>query len=157
MTERATTSVSIRQLRPGDEGVLEMLATSDPDFDLEGRGSTLLPLEPDAARSFLSNPAVQFWTALDGDDVVGFLYCIVLPLRSGEARELLLYEIGVRKSARRRGAGRALLDCMERWMMQNDVGEVWVCADNPAAVQFYRGFGFDAPGDQPVYMTRRPY
>jgi ribosomal protein S18 acetylase RimI-like enzyme len=157
MTERATMSVSIRQLCPGDESVLEMLATSDPDFDLDGRGSSLLPLEPDAARGFLSNPAVQFWTALDGDEVVGFLYCIVLPLRSGEGRELLLYEIGVRKSARRRGAGRALLDSMERWMMDNDVGEVWVCADNPAAVQFYRGFGFEAPGDQPVYMTRRPY
>lgn len=157
MTERATMSVSIKQLRPGDEAVLELLATRDPEFDLEGRGNVLLPLEPDAARTFLSNPAVQFWTAHDADDVVGFLYCIVLPLRSGEGRELLLYEIGVRQSARRRGAGRALLDRMEQWMLSNDVGEVWVCADNPAAVEFYRGFGFDAPGDQPVYMTRRPF
>lgn len=157
MTERITISVSIKQLRPGDEAVLELLATRDPEFDLEGRGNSLLPLEPDAARSFLSDPAVQFWTAHDADDVVGFLYCIVLPLRSGEGRELLLYEIGVRKSARRRGAGRALLDTMEQWMLNNDVGEVWVCADNPAAVEFYRGFGFDAPGDQPVYMTRRPF
>jgi ribosomal protein S18 acetylase RimI-like enzyme len=150
-------SVSIKQLCPGDEAILELLATSDADFDLDGRGSSLLPLEPDAARSFLSNRAVQFWTAHDGADVVGFLYCILLPLRSGEGRELLLYEIGVRKSARRRGAGRAMLDCMEAWMLSNDVGEVWVCADNPAAVEFYRGFGFDAPVDQPVYMTRRPF
>jgi ribosomal protein S18 acetylase RimI-like enzyme len=150
-------SVSIKQLCPGDEAILELLATSDPDFDLDGRGSSLLPLEPDAARSFLSNGAVQFWTAHVGDEVVGFLYCILLPLRSAEGRELLLYEIGVRKSARRRGAGRALLDRMEAWMLSNDVGEVWVCADNPAAVEFYRGFGFDAPGDQPVYMTRRPF
>lgn len=150
-------SVSIKQLCPGDEAILELLATSDADFDLDGRGGSLLPLEPDAARSFLSNGAVQFWTAHDGADVVGFLYCILLPLRSGEGRELLLYEIGVRKSARRRGAGRALLDCMEAWMLSNDVGEVWVCADNPAAVEFYRGFGFDAPRDQPVYMTRRPF
>lgn len=149
--------VTIRQLRPGDEPVLALLATSDADFDLEGRGVSLLPLAPEAAREFLSNPAVQFWTAHDGDEVVGFLYCIVLPLRSGDGRELLLYEIGVRKAARRKGAGRALLRCMEAWMLSNDVGEVWVCADNPAAVEFYRGFGFDAPVGQPVYMTRRPY
>jgi len=150
-------SLSIKQLCPGDEAILALLATSDPDFDLDGRGSSLLPLEPDAARSFLSNGAVQFWTAHVGDEVVGFLYCILLPLRSAEGRELLLYEIGVRKSARRQGAGRAMLDCMEAWMLNNDVGEVWVCADNPAAVEFYRGFGFDAPGEQPVYMTRRPF
>lgn len=150
-------SVSIKRLCPGDEAILELLATSDPDFDLDGRGSSLLPLEPDAARSFLSNGAVQFWTAHVGDEVVGFLYCILLPLRSAEGRELLLYEIGVRKSARRQGAGRAMLDCMEAWMLNNDVGEVWVCADNPAAVEFYRGFGFDAPAEQPMYMTRRPF
>jgi hypothetical protein len=32
---------------------------------------------------------------------------------------------------------------------------VWVCADNVAAVNFYRACAFDAPGEQPVYMTRR--
>lgn len=150
-------SPSIRRLGPGDEAILAFLATSDAEFDLEGRGSSLVPLEAQAARDFLSNPAVQFWTAHDGENLVGFLYCILLPLRSGDGRELLLYEIGVKKSARRRGAGRSLLDCMEAWMLNNDVGEVWVCADNPAAVEFYRGFGFDTPADQPVYMTRRPF
>jgi ribosomal protein S18 acetylase RimI-like enzyme len=150
-------TVSIKRLGPGDESILDLLATRDAEFDLEGRGGSLVPLELVAAQRFLANPAVLFWTATEDGEVVGFLYCMPLLLRSGEGQELLLYEIGVRKAARRRGVGRALLDHMEAWMRSNEVGEVWVCADNPAAVQFYRGWGFDAADAQPVYMTRRPY
>jgi ribosomal protein S18 acetylase RimI-like enzyme len=43
---------------------------------------------------------------------------------------------------------------MEAWMRANGVEEVWVCADNEAAVEFYRGCGFSAGIEQPVYMTR---
>ena len=50
---------------------------------------------------------------------------------------------------RRRGVGRMLLDHMEGWMRTNGVGEVWVCADNPAAVEFYRARDFKAPEASP--------
>jgi hypothetical protein len=43
---------------------------------------------------------------------------------------------------------------MESWMKTNDVPEVWVCADNQGAVDFYRGCGFEAGEPEPVYMTR---
>jgi GNAT superfamily N-acetyltransferase len=146
--------VSIRRLGPGDEAILEFLATHDADFDLEGRGEPLLPLDAAKARRYLANPAVLHWLAVEDDQITGFLYCIHLPLRSGEGQELLLYEIGVRSEWRRRGVGRALLDRMETWMRSNGVSEVWALADNEVAVQFYRGCGFAAEQPQPVYMTR---
>ncbi|MDB4915227.1 MAG: GCN5-related N-acetyltransferase [Gemmatimonadetes bacterium] len=146
--------MSVKRLGPGDEPILVSLATNDAAFDLDGRGGSLVPLDDDAGRRFLANPAVLFWTASDDDKVVGFLYCVVVPLRSGDGREVLLYEIGVRNDFRRHGAGRALLTEMEAWMRANDVGEVWVLADNPVAVEFYRDCGFTTDGQQPTYMTR---
>lgn len=147
---------TIKRLGPGDESLLDLLAREDPDFDLEGRGSPLQPLEPAVAHRYLANPAVFHWIAIEEEVVTGFLYCILLPLRTGEGQELLLYEIGVRRSWRRRGTGRALLAHMEDWMRTNRVGEVWVCADNEVAVEFYRGCGFAVEDSQPVYLTHRP-
>ncbi len=94
------------------------------------------------------------WVAAGGDLVVGDLYCINLPLRSGDGSELLLYEIGVRTLWRRRGVGRSLIDEMEQWMEANSVSEVWVLADNAGAVDFYRACGFSTDSSMAVYMTR---
>jgi GNAT superfamily N-acetyltransferase len=154
MCDKDSVSVSIRRLGPGDEPMLELLAIDDADFDLDGRGAPLRPLDPVAARAYLANPAVLHWVAAEGDRVIGHLYCILLPLRSGPGRELLLYEIGVRSSRRRRGTGRALLAHIEGWMRANGIGEVWVLADNQIAVEFYRGCHFSAEEAQPVYMIR---
>ncbi len=145
---------TICRLGPGDEPTLALLAIDDADFDSAGRGE---PLEPRlaAAAAYLANPAVLTGVAVEiGDDVTGFLYCVVVPLRSGAGRELLLYEIGVRTAWRRRGIGRALLAQMEAWMGAQGIEEVWVLADNPIAIEFYRGCAFAAADDQPTYMTR---
>ena len=114
-------SVSIKRLGPGDEATLDLLAKDDADFDLEGRGAPLPPLRLGMARAYLANPGVLHWVASEDGAVVGFLYCAYILLRSDPGHELLLYEIGVRKAARRSGVGRALLDHMEGWMKQNDV------------------------------------
>jgi len=149
-------AISIRRLGPGDERILELLAEQDADFDLAERGAPLRPLEAAAAARYLANPAVVYWVAVDEDDVVvGVLGCVLVPLRAGDGQELLLYEIGVRSSARRRGVGRALIARMESWMQEHGVAEVWVLADNPEAVEFYRACGFAPEDPQPVYMTRR--
>lgn len=145
---------SIRRLGPGDEAVLELLATEDADFDLDGRSEALRPLEPAAARRYLANPAVLHWVAVEDGSVTGFLYCLLVPLRSGAGQELLLYEIGVRRAFRRRGTGRALLAHLEGWMRAGGVDVVWVLADNESAVEFYRGCGFTSEDPQPVYLTR---
>jgi ribosomal protein S18 acetylase RimI-like enzyme len=147
-------TVSIRRLGPGDEATLELLAREDADFDLDGRSASLPPLKPGLAQRYLANPAVLHWVATEQGQVTGFLYCCHLFLRSDPGQELLLYEVGVRSAWRRRGVGRALLDHMESWMKSNEVSVVWVCADNPIAVDFYRGCGFASEEEQPVYMTR---
>src|SRR5258706_6678044 len=97
-------TVSIKRLGRADERILELMAVEDADFDLDARGAPLQPLEPAAAHRYLENPAVLHWVAVEEDQIIGFLYCIHLPLRSGEGHELLLYEIGVRSAWRRRGA-----------------------------------------------------
>lgn len=148
-------SLSYKLLGPNDAPLLEHLALNDAEFDLDGRGEPLEPLSPAAAQRFLADPAVLFWVARDGDEIAGFLYCLLVPLRSSDEQELLLYEIGVRSAWRRKRVGRLLLDHMEGWMRTNGVGEVWVCADNPAAVAFYRACEFNAPDEQPTYMTHR--
>ena len=147
-------SVAIKRLGPGDEATLDLLAREDADFDLEGRSRALPPLKPLMAQRYLANPGVLHWVAVQDGVVSGFLYCAHLLLRSAPGQELLLYEIGVRKSYRRQGVGRALLDHMARWMQSNDVPVVWVCADNRVAVDFYRSCGFASEQPQPVYMTR---
>jgi len=147
-------SVAIKRLGPGDEATLELLSREDADFDLEERSKALPALKPSMATRYLANPAVLHWVASQDGVVTGFLYCVHLLLRSHPGHELLLYEIGVRKAYRRRGVGRALLDHMERWMQKSEVSEVWVCADNRVAVDFYRGCGFASEEPQPVYLTR---
>ena len=148
-------TLAIRRLDPGDEAILELLARDEPDFDVDRRATPVAPLAAAAARSYLENPAVLHWVALDGAAIVGDLVCLLLPLRAGEGQELLLYEIGVRSAQRRRGIGRALLDQMEDWMQANGVGLVWVVADNQAAVEFYRARGFAAEEPEAVYLARR--
>ena len=147
-------SLHIKRLGPGDEATLELLAREDADFDLEGRGSALTPLDPGMARAYLASPSVLHWVATEAREVTGFLHCSHVLLRAGRGHELLLYEIGVRRAWRRKGIGRALLTHMEGWMKTNQVHEVWVCADHEIAVDFYRGCGFVAEEPAPVYMTR---
>jgi GNAT superfamily N-acetyltransferase len=149
-------ALTIRRLGPGDEPILSRLAADDAAFDLAGRGEALDSLDPEAARRYLANPAVLHWVATEDDVLVGSLYCVLLPLDTDSAGELLLYDIGVHHHWRRRGIGRRLLGEMERWMDDHGVTVVWVLADNPAAVDFYRACGFAPEAAQPVYMTRQP-
>jgi ribosomal protein S18 acetylase RimI-like enzyme len=146
--------LKIRRLGPKDEGILKYLSLNDSEYDLDGRGAPLSPLIPAKARKYLSNSAVYHWVAIVEKDVVGFLYCALVPLRYGSGQEFLLYEIGVKKGWRRMGIGRALLIHMEKWMSKNRIKEVWVCADNEIAVRFYKKTGFTRESDQPIYMTK---
>ena len=93
------------------------------------------------------------WVAYVGDNVIGSLYCAVLPLPADDGQELVLYEIGVRNAWRKQGVGRALLNEMDRWMRDNVVSYVWVLADNDIAVSFYQSDRFKAEDEQPVYTA----
>jgi ribosomal protein S18 acetylase RimI-like enzyme len=147
-------AISIKRLGAGDETILEFLALHDAEFDVEDRSVAGQPLSPEKAKRFLEHPDMLFWVAFSSNAVVGFLQCNIILLRSNEALELLLYEIGVHQDWRRRGIGRALLNQMETWMQENTVAVVWVLADNQEAVEFYRSSGFEAEDPQPTYMLR---
>lgn len=149
---------AIRRLAAGDEAVLALLARDAPDFDLARRCAPEPPLSPGDAAAYLADPAVLHWVAEEDGVVLGELLCHVLRLPSGEGRELLLYAIGVRSGARRRGVGTALVRQMLAWMEAAGIPEVWVLADNPGAEEFYAACGFERGGDddQGVLMLLSP-
>lgn len=142
-------AVVIRRLGPGDESVLALLARDDGDFDLDDSHGPRPPLSPDAARAHLSDPRVLHWAAWVGREVVGFIFCLVLPMRKEPAREVLLYEIGVRSAWRLRGVGRLLITAMRDWMRAEAIDTAWVLASHPGAERFYEACGF-RPGTEPA-------
>jgi len=148
-------TLSVRRLGPGDEGVLDVLARDDADFDVEGHGQARASLDRDAARTYLADAAVLHWVAEERGAVLGAMSAYVLRKRAGDPAEVLLYEIGVRSAHRRRGIGRALIAELDRWMRAHDVREVWVLAGNAAAMAFYRACGFEIPRTTAVYLQRR--
>jgi GNAT superfamily N-acetyltransferase len=139
----------VRRLGPGDESVLALLAENDADFDLEGEGAREVPLAPPEASAFLANQDLLTWAAFAGQEVVGFVFCHVLRMRKEPARELLLYEIGVRNDWRRRGVGRRLVAAMVEWMRAEGIVTAWVLAGHEGAERFYEACGF-GPGPGPA-------
>ena len=144
--------IAVERLGPGDEDVLVLLARQDADFDLDDGGPTR-PLGPTDAAAFLADPSVLHWVARDGDRIVGHLLAYVERRRAGDPRQVLLYEIGVRQADRRRGAGRALVEELRRWMEHESVCEAWVLADNEDAQAFYAACGFRRDELQGVHMV----
>ena len=133
----------VLRLGPGDAGVLDVLAREDAFFELEDGGAPRTPLAPGDADAYLSDPAVLHWVAQADDRVVGSLVCHVLKMRKQPAREVLLFEIGVRAAWRRKGVGRTLVRAMTDWMAAEDVRVAWVLGDNRGAWQFYEACGFE--------------
>lgn len=142
-------AVVVRRLGPGDESVLTLLARDDADFDMDDSRGPRKPLGPEAARAHLTDPHVLHWVAWAGPEVVGFVFCLLLPMRKEPARELLLYEIGVRTAWRRCGVGRRLISAMTEWMRAEGIELAWVLAGHAGAERFYEACGF-RPGEEPA-------
>jgi GNAT superfamily N-acetyltransferase len=143
---------AIRLLQPGDEGFVRQLADDDEDFELADDDGKR-PLTDQQARTYLQRDDVLHWVAFADEEPVGHLMAYVQYRRRGDARQLMLYEIGVRRAWRRRGIGRELVDRMRAWMTTNGVHEAWVPADSDGAVAFYSACGFVIDDDQAVQMT----
>jgi GNAT superfamily N-acetyltransferase len=142
-------AVVVRRLGPGDESVLALLARDDADFDMDDGRGPRTPLGAEAARAHLTDPRVLHWAAWAGTEVVGFVFCLVLPMRKQPARELLLYEIGVREAWRRLGVGRRLVSAMTEWMRAERIEMAWVLAGHAGAERFYEACGF-RQGEEPA-------
>lgn len=147
--------LTIRRLGSEDIALLETIARDAPEFDMDGRtDSPLEPLDREAAHVFLSHPDVLYWVAERDGRVQGLLLCYVQYLWHAPAREVMLYDIGVRSSARRQGIGQTLIETMETWMLENCIADAWVPADNPGAEAFYRACGFEIDDEQAVMMSK---
>jgi GNAT superfamily N-acetyltransferase len=141
----------VRQLGPGDEAALALVARDETDFTGESP-SPALTLE--AARSYLTDPHVWHWHAEADGEPVGFLIAYVHRQRHGTQLHIMFDEIGVRESWRRKGVGRALVNALHERMRAKEISEVWVLADNEEARTFYEACGYEMDDLQGQMLTR---
>lgn len=128
--------MTVRMLEPGDEA---LLATVVARFKETGG-----PSDPAA---FLHDGSSVVWVAEDGGDVIGWCWGSVLARPDGRT-DLLLYELEVMPSHRRRGFGNALVEAVLGMAEARAMGKVWLLADpdNTAALGLYgEAGGVDAP------------
>ena len=120
--------IAIRLLDPGDEEVLEELATYDGPGDPEG---------------LLRDPRTLMLVAFEGESPIGFVLAHELPRRHGDRAKLFVYEVDVAESHRRRGIAKALLARLAELARERGVraGFVLTDDDNVAANALYRTAG----------------
>ena len=83
--------IEVRLLKPGDEAVVERLATREPRTAL------------------LQDPRTIFLVAFDGGSPIGFVLAYALPRRHGPSVTLCVYEVDV--NAAHRAAGHRRRGC----------------------------------------------
>lgn len=146
--------MAIRLLGEGDEAVVAVLAERAPDFEEDPGSEPRPPLGEEEARALLADDASLYWVAEEDGEVVGYLFAVVHRRRYGEAREVLIYDIGTRRDRRRRGVATGLVQALEGWMADNGCADIWLVAD-AAAIAFYEACGFEASPDQGTVMGKR--
>jgi len=117
--------VQIRRLGPGDEAVVRAIATRPPHFELLEDERTILLV------------------AFDDGEPVGLVLAHHLPRRHDPPAKLLVYEVDVRESHRRRGIAKALLDELAGIARERGIPHGWVLTDddNDAGMALYRSAG----------------
>ncbi len=115
----------VQRLRPGDEAVVERLATRPPQTALLGDERTI------------------FLAALDGVTPLGFVLAYELPRRHGDPSILFVYEIEVAAGCRRQGVATRLLSELERIARTRGVrtGFVLTSAADEPAMRLYESLG----------------
>lgn len=122
--------MEIRELAPGDEGLLDRAVRAFRDVDAAA---------PDL---FLEDPRSHAFVALDGGEVIG--WCFGYELFRPEGRwMMLLYQIDVIEARRREGTGRQLLDAFVAVARSRGHQKMWLLTDagNDAARRLYEGAG----------------
>jgi ribosomal protein S18 acetylase RimI-like enzyme len=138
----------VRRLGPGDESVVNRLATRD---------------RPARAEELLADPKTIFVVVFEGDEPIGFVLGYELVRRHGDPSLLFVYEIDVDEGRQRRGVGTALMRELDRFARAQKIrgGFVLTNESNESAMAFYRSLGgarrngddvmweFDYAGDSP--------
>jgi ribosomal protein S18 acetylase RimI-like enzyme len=118
-------AVDVRLLGPGDEAIVEQLATREPHTAL------------------LHDPRTMFLVAFADGAPVGFVLAYTLPRRHGLNVTLCVYEVEVNAACRRQGIGARLLRELAQIARQRGIEEGFVLtdADNVAAMRLYASAG----------------
>jgi aminoglycoside 3-N-acetyltransferase I len=131
--------VRIRRLGPGDEDVVQRLATREPQTAL------------------LDDDRCVYLVAFDGDDPVGFVLAYELLRRHGDPSVLFVYEVDVDEPHRRHGVGTVLMEELARIAAARGVrtGFVLTNESNAPAMAFYASLGGTRPSDDDVMWDFR--
>jgi [ribosomal protein S18]-alanine N-acetyltransferase len=131
----------VRRLRPGDEAVVERLATQGP---------------PARAAELLADDRTLFLVAFEQEEPVGFVLAYELIRRHGEPSRLFVYEVDVEPGHRRHGIGGALMRELGRSARERAIARGWVLTDrtNEAAMALYASAGGVHPHEETMWEFR---
>jgi ribosomal protein S18 acetylase RimI-like enzyme len=134
MSTRSRRSDGLRVVRLGRARAAEVV-----------RARRLFDRPPDlrATRAYLGDPRNVFLLASQNSVPVGFLRGTALAQIGSRRPQMFLYEIGVDRRFRGRGAGRALVRALLRYCRDHGFEEVFVLTspENRPAVRLYRSTG----------------
>jgi ribosomal protein S18 acetylase RimI-like enzyme len=138
--------LQVRILKPGDERVLETVASDVFDDAIDAA----------AAREFVGDPRHRLAVAIDGGVVVGFVSAVLYVHPDKPGPELWINEVGVAPSHQRQGIARRLLQCTLDEARTTGCREAWVLTDrsNHAAMQLYENGGGEASLDHVMFTFR---
>lgn len=125
-----------------EDGVVIRVVTADDLELVQSAGVFDEPADPDLTLDFLHRPGHHLVFAFDSDDVVGFVSGVEIA-HPDKAPEMLLYELGVEPSHRRRGIGRALVRHLADLAADRGCHQMWVPIEtgDDIAAATYRSAG----------------
>ncbi|MBI1213325.1 MAG: GNAT family N-acetyltransferase [Alphaproteobacteria bacterium] len=132
--------MQIRFLAPGDEDILIRAVAFIEEGSIDRRRAT----------AHLADTDLVNLVALDGNDVVGFIYGYVL--RRFELTSFFIYSVDIAESVRRRGIGKAMLAALRECGKREGWDEAFVFtnAANAAAMALYQSAGGVRPNGDDV-------
>ncbi len=111
-----------------------------------------------ALADWLADESHILLAALDSGSPVGFALGYLVPRPDGSRPMLLLYELEVRASHRRRGIGRRLVEARKEIASESGASKTWVVADaaNEAACALYEATGGIRSPAAALFTWRKP-
>ena len=105
-------------------------------------------------RDFLRKESNILFVALDGETPVGFLLAYELDRIDNPNPMMLLYEVGVAETCRRRGIATAMINDLKAICRERRILKMWVLTNesNLAAMQTYKSTGGDLVDEDDLMM-----
>lgn len=98
---------------------------------------------PDYLNYLLKKDEIIFYTAEQGNDVVGGLTAYILPSVYSNKSEVYIYDLAIARNYQRQGIGTSLIENLKIYCKTINVHEIFVQADvvDNNALDFYRKIG----------------